>query len=81
MFSTISRQSTAKPRKYVKDAVSKLPITVNRIEKLLPVRFLLSFLFSQILKNDTFFLGHIALSQPVLKIMSSNSPDKLILIP
>ena len=36
-------------------------MTENRIEKILLVRFLLSFLFSQIVKNDSFFLGHIPL--------------------
>ena len=55
-----------------------LPITENRIEKLLLVRFLMLFLFSQIVK---IFLGHIALFQLILKIMSWSLPDKLILIP
>ena len=50
-------------RKICHKAISKLPITENRIEKLLLVRFLLS-------KNNSFVLGHIALSHPILKIMT-----------
>ena len=59
-----------KQEKIYSRTISELPITENRIEKLLLVRFLLSCLFSQIVANDCFFLSHIALSQPVLKIMS-----------
>ena len=65
MFSNNFRYRTTKPGKYV-----KLPITENRIEKLFLVRFLLLLLFRQMVENYAFFLGHIAISQPILKIMS-----------
>ena len=61
-------------------AISELSKTENRIEKLLLVRFLLLFLFSPIVEKWLIVLGHIALSQLMLKIMSWNSPDKLISI-
>ena len=46
------------------------PQPAVRIEKLLLVRFLLLFLFSQIVEKRLVVFGHIALSQPILKIMS-----------
>ena len=49
-------------RKICYRANSKLPIAKNRLKKLL--------LFRQMAKNYTFILGHIAISQPMLKIMS-----------
>ena len=49
---------------------SYLSITENRIEKLLLVRFLLPLLFRQMVENYSFFLGHIAMPQPMLNIMS-----------
>ena len=36
---------------FIDRAISKLPITENRIEKLLLVRFLLSFLFKQMVEK------------------------------
>ena len=79
MFSDIYRNSPEK-QKICERTFSELSKTENRIEKLLLVRFLLLFLFSPIVENDSLFLGHIALSQLILKIMSWNSPDELILI-
>ena len=71
MFSAIYRYSTKKIAEYVKErAISKLPKTENRIEKLLLVHLLLLFLFIPIVENDLLLLGHIALSQSILKIMS-----------
>ena len=49
--------------------LKKLPITENRTEKLLLVRFLLPLLFRQMVKKLYVLLGHIALSQPMLNIM------------
>ena len=51
-------------------AVSKLPITENRIEKLLLVRFLLPLLFRQIVEKLLVLLGHITISQSILNILS-----------
>ena len=70
MFSDIYRNSIEKNRKICQRAISELSKTENRIEKFLLVRFSLLFLFSPIVENDLLFLGHIALSQLVLKIMS-----------
>ena len=53
--------------------VSKLPITENRIEKLLLNRFYCRFCSGRWSKNFLFFLGHISISQPILNIMSWNS--------
>ena len=71
MFSNNFRYSTTKTGKYVKELqVSELPLTENRVQKLLLVRFLLLLLFRQMVENCAFFLGQIAISQPVLKIRS-----------
>ena len=51
-------------------AISYLSETENRIEKLPLVHFYCCFCLAQSTKNDSLFLGHIALSQPILKIMS-----------
>ena len=51
MFSTIFRFSTTKAGKNVKELFSGLPITENRIEKLLLVRFLLPSLFGQMVEK------------------------------
>ena len=70
MFSGIYRNSTEKTGKYVKELSLSFPKLKTELKKLVLVRFLLLFLFSPIIKNDSFFLGHIALSQLILKIMS-----------
>ena len=70
MFSAIYRYRTTKTGKYVKEQFLSYPKTENTIEKLLLVRFYCCFCLARSLKNDSLFLGHIALSQPIVKIMS-----------
>ena len=47
-------------------ATSKFPITENKIEKLLLVRFLLLLLFRQMVEKLHLFLDQIAISQLIL---------------
>ena len=56
MFSTNFRSNTTKTGKCVK-VLSKLPITENRIEKLLLVRFSLPLLFRQMVKKLLVLFG------------------------
>ena len=70
MFSAIYRYNASKTVKYVKRAISTLPIPEKGIEKLILFHFLLPFLFRQMVEKLRFRLGHIALSQPMLKVMS-----------
>ena len=60
--------------------ISRLPITENRIEKTLTGSFSIAIFLGRWLKNYAFFLDHIALSQPMHKIMSQNSAHRLISI-
>ena len=57
MFSFTFRYLTTKTGEFVKEIVSKLPITKNRIEKLLLVRFLLLVLFRQIVEKLCVLFG------------------------
>ena len=59
-----------KKRQICYRAVSKLPETENRIEKLPLVHFLLLFLVLPDQCKMTLFLDHIGLSQPMPKILS-----------
>ena len=59
-----------KNRKICQGAVSELPTSENRIKRLLLVRFYCLFCLGQLSKLYAFFLGHIALSQPLFKILS-----------
>ena len=70
MFSDIYRNSTKKNRKICERAISELSKTENRIQKLLLVCFNCCFCLARSSKNDSLFLGHIALSQLMLKIVS-----------
>ena len=73
MFSNNFRYSITKTEKYSKElALTKLPITENRIVKLLLVLFYCCFCLGRWLKNYAFSLGQITISQPILKIMNSN---------
>ena len=70
MFSAIYRYNTTKTEKYVKE----LSLTFLKLETELKNSycfvFYCRFCLARSSKNDLFFLGHIALSQPILKIMS-----------
>ena len=70
MFSDIYRNSTEKNREICQRAISELSKTENRIEKLLLVRFYCCFCLARSSRNGSLFLGLIALSQFILKIMS-----------
>ena len=80
MFSAVYRYSTTKPRKYNKElSLSFLKLKI-KLKNSLWFVFYCCFCLARSLNSDSLFLGHIALSQNILKIISSNSPDKLILI-
>ena len=70
MFSTIYRYSTTKTGKYVKELSLGFPKLKTELKNAYWFVFYCRFCLAQLLKNDLFFLGHIAFSQPVLKIMS-----------
>ena len=53
-------------------AIPKLPITENRIEKILLFRILLSLLFRQMGVKLLVLFGPHCISQPIIKIMSRN---------
>ena len=77
MLSTIFRYSTAKTRKYVKQQnISRLPITEMSIEKLILVRFLLPFMFRQMVENYASFW----VTLPIFQVTSWNSAYKLFSI-
>ena len=70
MFSTCSRQSTAKHGKYVKELSLSFPKLKTEFKNSYWFVFYCRFCLTKLLKNDSIFLGHIALSQLMLKIMS-----------
>ena len=80
MFSDIYRNSTEKTGKYVKELSLSFPKLKTELENSHWFVFYCCFCLARSSKNDSLFLGHIALSQFMLKIMSWNSPDKLISI-
>ena len=80
MFSDIYRNSTEKTGKYVKELSLSFTKLKTELTNSYWFVFYCCFCLARSLKNDSLFLGHIALSQLILKIMSWNSPDKLILI-
>ena len=57
MFSNYFRYRTTKTGKYVKELTSELPITENRIEKLLLVRFLLILLLRPMVEKFPILFG------------------------
>ena len=79
MFLAIYRYNTKKTGEYVKELSLSFPKLKTEL-KTPTGSFFIVVLFSPINENDSLFLGHIALSQLTLKIMSRNSPDKLISI-
>ena len=80
MFLTISRYSTAKTGKYVKELSLSFPQLKTELKNWYWFVFCSRFWLGRLPKNCSFFLGHIAISQPILKIMSWNSAHELSLI-
>ena len=80
MFSDIYRNSTEETGKYVKALSLSFPKPKTELKNSYWFVFYCCFCLARSSKNDWLFLGHIALSQLMLKIMSWNSPDKLISI-
>ena len=80
MFSDIYRKSTKKTAKCVNELSLSFPKLKTELKNSYWFLFYCCFCLARSLKNDSLFLGHIELSQLMLKIMSWNSPDKLILI-
>ena len=80
MFSDIYWNSTEKTGKYVKELSLSFPKLKTQFEKFLLVRFLLLFLFSPIVEKWLTVSGPYCIISVLLKIMSWNSPDKLISI-
>ena len=80
MFSDIYRNSTEKTGKYVKEVSLSFPKLKTELKNSYWFILYCCFCLAQSSKNDPLFLGHIALSQLIPKIVSRNSPDKLILI-
>ena len=70
MFSAIYRYSTTKTGKYVKELSLSVLKLKTELKNSYWFVFYCRFCLAQSLKNDSFFVGHIALSQPILKIMS-----------
>ena len=70
MFSDIYRNSTEKTEKYVKELSLSFPKLKTELKNLYWFVFYCCFCLARSLKNDLLFLGHIALSQLILKIMS-----------
>ena len=80
MFSDIYRNRTKKTGKYIKELSLSFPKLKTELKNSYWFVFYCCFCLAQSSKNDWLFLGHIALSQLILMIMSWNSPDKLISI-
>ena len=70
MFSDIYRNSTEKSGQYVKELSLSFPKLKTELKNSYWFVFHCCFGLAQSSKNDLLFLGHIALSQLVLKIMS-----------
>ena len=70
MFSAIYRYSTRKTREYLKELSLSFPELKTELKNSYLLIFYCCFCFAQLTKNDSLFLGHIELSQPILKIMS-----------
>ena len=80
MFWAIYRYSTKKTGEYVIELSLSFPKLKTELKNSHWFIFYCCFCLAQLKKNDSLFWGHIGLSQPILKILSWNSPDKLILI-
>ena len=70
MFSAIYRNSTKKTGEYVKELSLSFPKLKTELKNSYGFIFYCHFCLARSLKNDSLFLGHIALSQRILKIMS-----------
>ena len=80
MFSDIYRNSTEKTGKYMNELPLCFPKLKTELKNSYWFVFYCCFCLARSSKNDSLFLGHIALSQLILKIVSWNSPDKIIWI-
>ena len=80
MFSAIYRYSTTKTKKYVKELSLSFPKLKTKLKNSYWFAFYYCFCVARSSKNDLLFLDNIAVSQLIVKIISRNSPDKLILI-
>ena len=70
MFSDIYRNSTEKNGKYIKELSMSFPKLKTELKNSYWLVFYCRFCLARLSKNDSLFLGHIALSQLILKIMS-----------
>ena len=70
MFSGIYRNSTEKTGNYVKELSLRFPKLKTELKNSYWFVFYCCFCLARSSKNDSLFLGHIALSQLILKIMS-----------
>ena len=70
MFSDIYRKSIKKTSKYVNEPSLSFPKLKTELKNFYWFVFYCCFCLARSLKNDSLFLGHIALSQLMLKIMS-----------
>ena len=70
MFSDIYRNSTEKIEKYVKERSLSFLKLKTELKNSYWFLFYCCFCLARLSKNDSLFLGHIALSQLILKIVS-----------
>ena len=70
MFSDIYRNSTNKTRKYVEELSLSFPKLKTELKNSYRFVFYCCFCLAPSSKNDSLFLGHIAISQLMLKIVS-----------
>ena len=70
MFSNIYRNSTEKTGKYVKELFLSFPKLKTELKNSYRFVFYRCFCLARSSKNDSLFLGHIALCQLILKIVS-----------
>ena len=70
MFSDIYRNNTEKTGKYVKELSLSFPKLKTKLTISYWLVFYCCFCLARSSKNDLLFLGHIALSQLILKIVS-----------
>ena len=80
MFWAIYRYNTTKTEEYVIELFLSFPKLKTELKNSHWFIFYCCFCLARSMKNDSLFSGHIGLCQPTLKILSWNSPDKLILI-
>ena len=70
MFSDINRNSTEKTEKYLKELARSFPKLKTELKNSYWFVFYCCVCLARSSKNDSLFLGHIALSQLMLKIVS-----------